>query len=298
MALTIPCDTDEALDLESYLAYVNEHVDVRDPDSLADSASKLRQLSNNTGLIVEKINQELSDWTSFQADNTYTSQTVMLGMANYCYVRANMWMPPAKLPEDREWQDKLFFYRVPHDHNFSFLTVGHFGSGYETTIWEYDRENVKGEVGEQVPLRLSERTSLPKGKVMMYRACRDVHSQEHPKECSISINLIASPPEVMQIDQYMFDTDSCRITANVQKAISGHVFLCSVAEHIGNSATMNILEEVSQRHFSGKVRLAATKALAGLEQESARDDVWRTVLSDRNETARQAAIRALSGETT
>ena len=296
MAITIPCETDEVLDLDDYIAYVQDHVDIRDEDSLADSAPKLRQLANNRDLIVDRINRELDDWTTFQIDNNYTSQTVLLGGGRDFYVRANMWLPLAERPHDRDWQDKLFFYRVPHDHNFSFLTVGHFGSGYETTVWEYDRDRVKGEPGEHVALRLLERTALDRGKVMLYRACRDVHSQEHPRDCSISINLIASPPEVLRIDQYIFDTDRETITANVQKAVSGHVFLCTLARHVGNGATARILDKIVHTHFAPKVRLAAATALAELEPEAARAEVWRSLLADKHESVRRAAVQALGGE--
>ncbi|HKD78304.1 MAG TPA: hypothetical protein VKH81_01355 [Candidatus Angelobacter sp.] len=296
MALTIACETDEILDLDEYIAYVQDKVDIRDEDSIADSASKLRQLANNRDLIVDRMNRELDDWTSFQTDNFYTSQTMMLGRGKEFYVRANMWLPPAKLSQDQEWQDRLFYYRVPHDHNFSFLTVGHFGSGYETTIWEYDRAGVKGEAGEPVALRLLERTALTKGKVMLYRACRDIHSQEHPQECSISINLIASPPEIIKTDQYMFDTDSGKISANVQKQAAAHVFLCSLAQHMGNGATAGVLEKVSQTHYLPKVRLAAATALASLEPEGTRSHVWRSVLPDKDETVHQAAVKALDGD--
>ena len=295
MALTIPCETEQVLDLESYIAYVEDKVDVRDEDSIADSAPQLRQLANHRGLIVERMNRELDDWTSFQVENFYTSQTLMLGRGKEFYIRANMWLPPAKLPEDQDWQDRLFFYRVPHDHNFSFLTVGHFGSGYETTIWEYDRAGVKGEPGEKVGLRLLERTALTQGKVMLYRACRDIHSQEHPRECSISVNLIASPPEIIKTDQYMFDTNSGTISANVQKQAAAHVFLCALAQHMGNQATAGILEKISQRHYVPKVRLAAVTALASLEPENARGDVWRSVLSDKDATVREPAVEVLEG---
>lgn len=295
MALTIACETDQVLDLAEYIDYVEQKVDVRDEDSLADSAAKLRQLSNNRDLIVQRINRELEDWTTYQVDNSYTSQTLILGGGKDFYVRANLWLPLAKLPQDREWQDNLFFYRVPHDHNFSFLTVGHFGSGYETTIWEYSRKGIKGEAGEHVPLTLLERTWLPQGKVMLYRSCRDIHSQEHPVECSISINLIASPPEIVKTDQFMFDTDAGQIKSAVQKAVSGHVFLCSLAQHVGNGATAGILDKVSKKHFAPRVRLAAARALAGLEPAPARNEVWRSMLPDSDESVRRGAVEALEG---
>jgi hypothetical protein len=298
MALTIACETNEILDLEEFMSYVEEKVNIRDEDSLADSAVKLRQLANNRNFVIDRINLELDDWTSFQADNLYTSQTVMLAQRREFYVRANMWLPPAKLPADQEWQDQLFYYQVPHDHNFSFLTVGYLGSGYETTIWEYDRKGVKGEPGEEVPLTLLEHTSLSQGKVMLYRACRDIHSQEHPRECSISVNLIASPPEILRKDQYMFNTDAGKISANVQKAASGHVFLCSLAQHIGNGRTANALERISQTHSVSKVRLAAATALAALEPDAAKNEVWQSVLSDKDDSVRHTAVKALDGKST
>ena len=293
MALTIPCDTDDAIGLDDYIAYIRDHVDIRDEASLAESAPKLRQLANNRALIVDRINRELDDWTTFQSDNNYTSQTVMLGGAADFYIRANMWLPPAAVAQDQEWQDKLFFYRVPHDHNFSFLTVGYLGSGYDTTIWEYDRETVSGEPGERVALRLLEKTTLETGKVMLYRACRDIHSQEHPRDVSISLNLIASPPEVIHTNQYLFDTEAGTITANVQKSISGHVFLCTLAQHVGNGATASLLDRIAQTHFAPKVRIAAARALAALEPAAAVGEVWKTVVDDVDPSVRGAAIAAL-----
>jgi hypothetical protein len=293
MALTIACESDAVLDLDEYIDWVGEHVDVRDEDSIAASADKLRQLGNNQELIVARINRELEDWSSFQADNTYTSQTVLLGGGTGFYVRANLWMPPAALPEDQEWLDRLFVYRVPHDHNFSFLTVGYFGSGYETTIWEYERTGLVGEAGENVALNFLERTRLQKGKVMMYRACRDVHSQEHPDECSISLNLIACPPEVLEVNQFMFDTDNSQIAASVEKPVAGHIFLCTLARHVGNGATASILDKLAHTHFSAKARLAALRSLAELEPEAARPDVWRSGLEDASELVRRAAREAL-----
>ena len=44
-----------------------------------------------------------------------------------------------------------FFYHVPHDHNFSFLTVGYLGPGYWSEYYEYDYE--RG--GRRCPARRS-----------------------------------------------------------------------------------------------------------------------------------------------
>jgi hypothetical protein len=94
----------------------------------------------------------------------------------------------------------------------------------------------------------------------------------------------------------LFDTDRETITANVQKAVSGHVFLCTLAQHVGNGATASILDKIAHTHFAPKVRLAAAGALAALEPAAARPDVWSAVASDTDESVRRAANRAVAGE--
>ena len=47
-----------------------------------------------------------------------------------------------------------FFYHVPHDHNFSFLTVGYLGPGYWSEYYEYDYGEVVGMPGEKVDLQV------------------------------------------------------------------------------------------------------------------------------------------------
>ena len=93
----------------------------------------------------------------------------------------------------------------------------------------------------------------------------------------------------------MFDTERMEIAASVQKAVSGHVFLCTLAQHIGNGATASILEKIVHTHFASKVGLAAATALAGLEPAAAHADVWRSMLSDKDELIRRAAADALAG---
>ncbi len=59
------------------------------------------------------------------------------------FIRANFW------PSPRDSVFKLsgtspFFYGLPHDHNFSFLTVGYLGPGYWSEYYEYDYAAVTG----------------------------------------------------------------------------------------------------------------------------------------------------------
>ena len=69
------------------------------------------------------------------------------------FIRANFW------PSERDSVFKAsgtspFFYHVPHDHNFSFLTVGYLGPGYWSEYYEYDYDKVVGLPGEKVDLQI------------------------------------------------------------------------------------------------------------------------------------------------
>lgn len=164
MALTIESETSDSIELDEYLDYVAENVDPTDVEQVIESAEKLKSLSNNRKFLVEKFNKELCDWESFQSDNAYSSQTLALGQGKKFFVRANMWAPPANSGEIGDWESKLFAYSKPHDHNFSFLTVGYIGSGYGTAIYEYNPQDVRGKVGEKVNLTFFRKNYFATGK--------------------------------------------------------------------------------------------------------------------------------------
>ncbi|WP_414517058.1 HEAT repeat domain-containing protein [Nostoc sp. PCC 9305] len=292
MAITIDINTDKSINLEEYIEYISSTVDLKDLDSIIESAEHLKALANNRHFLIKRFNRELLEWNNFQTTNSYSSQTLMLGNGKGFFVRANMWMPPSKVPEDREWQNKVFSYLFPHDHNFSFLTVGYLGSGYGTTIYEYDSEKIIGVPGEKVNLRFLEHTFLPEGKIMLYRASRDVHSQEHPQEFSISLNLMIVSPEININNQYSFDLNAGTITDYVKNPGTGRVMLCHLARYIGDSTTVNTLESLAMRHSSPRLRATAYDSLAVLEKNSALE-IWQQALQDKHFYVQHVAQTAL-----
>lgn len=292
MALTLKVDTDKILDLEGYRAIIDTQVDFNDIDCIMASAIHLKALANNRNFLIERLNSELENPASFQSDNSYTAPTLLLGGGKNYLVRANVWEPPSRIPESREAEDKLFLYRVPHDHNFSFLTVGYCGPGYETSIYEYEPDRVMGYPGEQVDLHFLEHTSLPEGKVMFYRASKDVHSQEHAKEFSISLNLLVNLPETSLINQYLFNLEERAISSYVQSAGSGRVMLCRLAKYFGDEHTTTLLEAIALRHSSERVRSAAYESIAAREPHLAQE-IWRRALNDAHPGVRRAAVQAM-----
>lgn len=261
MAITIDIQTEKVMELEEYKEYIKANVDIHDMDSIIESAPALKALGNNRRFMVDKLNEELEKWRNFQPANRYTAQTMLFGGGSNFLVRANVWEPPSHIPEREEIEKKLFLYRVPHDHNFTFMTIGYLGSGYETTIFEYERDSVVGMPGEEVGLRFLEKTSLPQGKIMLYRACKDVHSQEHSKEFSISLNLLIQHETMHSTNQYFFDLDHRTIESFVPTGGTSRVMLCSLAKHVGNGRTVELLSSLLKSHMNDRVRAGALDSL-------------------------------------
>jgi len=292
MALTIETTTDDKIDLREFQEYLLANFDAADPESAIAAAEPLRALANNERFLTDHLNSELLKEDAFQVGNDYTAQTFVLASHHNWFVRANIWTPPSNIPELVKAEKELFPYLVPHDHNFSFLTVGYWGSGYWTRLYEYDHTAVTGEVGEKVDLHYVGRTSLPRGKVMYYRASKDVHSQEHPEEFSVSLNLMIARPEEFARDQYFFDLESETISNVSGKQNTGGVLICEVAGVIGDSTTAAALDALSVTHRSSRVRAACYSSLAKLEPSSV-EQVWARALSDPHAFVRKTAVQTL-----
>ena len=133
MAITIDINSDKQISLEEYTEYVLKNIDPKDEESICDSAFMLKALSNNKSFLTDKLNNELGNWENFQNLNLYSSQTFTFWSSADFLVRANIWVPPVEKSETQTWTNDMFYYLVPHDHNFSFLTIG---------FWEIGRAHV------------------------------------------------------------------------------------------------------------------------------------------------------------
>lgn len=290
MAVTIDIASADAISLDEYTDYVEHNVDLKDLDSICASAFMFKRLLNNKRLLTDVLNAELLNWRKFQKANAYSGQTFLLVNRSDFLVRANIWVPPS-FPGASDDKDNIFSYRVPHDHNFTFMTGGYFGSGYETTIYEYDGAKVAGIPGEPVQMNFLEHTSLPQGKIMVYRASQDIHNQEHPAEFSVSLNLLVAPPNPPY--QYLFDLESRKITNYIHYGAACREAFCDMACHFNDAETVSLLEEISSRHSDPHLRAASLVTLATLQPDSA-VGMFRAALRDKDDTVRQTALRKLS----
>ena len=240
--------------------------DPRDEDSLAALGSLLARLGRNRTFLAELVIAELEDRCSGQAaGNAYGAQVFMLRPPNGRYVlRANFW--PAR--EDavvRASGTAPFFYDLPHDHNFSFLTVGYQGSGYWSDYYEYDVDAIVGVPGEDAGLRFVERSRLQEGRVLLYRARRDVHVQLPPDSLSVSLNILAFDRAQPWRDQFRFDVATGTIAEGLTTAPSEA--LVALAVHHCGEVGRGLAADLARRHPAARMRLTALRALASCEAD-------------------------------
>ncbi len=249
--------------------------DPGDEDSLHHAALWLRRLGNNRAflgdLLIEQLAQRHRDDLGGSA---YSPQVVVLSQPyRDFYLRANIW-PSADEHMVRASGTSAFAIGLPHDHNFNFLTLGYFGPGYWSDYYLYNYEEVVGWTGEPVPsLRFVERSRLEQGKLMLYRAHLDVHTQLPADSLSVSLNVMHSHGAQGWLDQYRFDTEHGTV-AGLLGPPPSEAFL-RVAVGLGGAEAIDLAERFAQHHPSDRMRLAAWDALAGLEaDQAARDALW------------------------
>ncbi len=271
--------------------------DPHDEGSTQEAAAALERLANNRNflgdLMLEQLRERHRD--TFE-DSSYGPQAIVLSpLVGGCFLRANIW-PSEDESCFRSSGAQSFVYGIPHDHNFDFLTVGYFGPGYRSDYFEIDYESIAGFVGEQVPLRFVERSALEVGKLMHYRAHRDVHSQLPPVSTSVSLNVMRVDAGQDWFDQYGFDLDRSTVTGILNRSASETFLRCAVA--LGDPDAVDLAEQFGRNHPSSRMRLACFEARSGLLDSAAeRDDLWRAaelagdVMLANEARARRAALQ-------
>jgi hypothetical protein len=266
MPRIIPCANEDVFSLGDLVEALNaESFDPADEESFAVAGYLLKGLANNRGFLAELAIAELKDRCNRQSlENRYSSQVIMLHRASDKYfIRANFW------PSQRDSVVKAsgvspFFYHRPHDHNFSFLTVGYLGPGYWSEYYEYDYGQVVGIPGEKVDLRFVEKARLDQGKVMLYRAHVDVHNQLPADEMSVSINIMEASNRLPFLSQYEFDPKRCEIVGILTRSAS-EALLALAATHGGDGR--DLVESFAARHPCDRIRFAALRELAAAEAD-------------------------------
>lgn len=255
--------------------------DPDDEESFAAAGPWLARLGANRDFLADLAIAELKNRFRLQSErNAYGAQVMMVHAPGRKYfIRANFW-PASHETVMRASGAAPFFYGVAHDHNFSFLTVGYKGPGYWSDYYEYDYDAAAGVPGEAVALRFIERSRLAEGKLMLYRAHRDVHRQLPADSLSVSLNIMAASPRTPWLDQYRFDVDHGRIDGILSHSASEA--LLTLAAHFGGPDAFDVAHDFARGHPSGRMRVAALRAVASAAEGL---DAKRSILLD---GARQA----------
>jgi hypothetical protein len=259
------------------------------PGAWDEAAPVLAALSADRGFLGRRAVAILAGRGGGEGAFRYGPQVVMLHVGTGWFLRANLW-PTADDPLLRASGRRAFFYDVPHDHNFDFLTIGHHGPGYESDYWTYSPDEVIGLPGEPVALRFAGRRRLTPGRTMLYRARRDIHDQKPPARFSISLNIVAATGRHAWCDQYRFDPARGRILGTLNTpALAG---LVALAAHVGGGDGRDLVEHVARCHPVDRIRFGAIRALAGaaateaeritiLEEAAGRGDRYVSILATR-----------------
>lgn len=246
--------------------------DFKNPEDLAAAAQCLASLDANRGFLADLMVEELkTQHKAVVGENGYGPQAIMLSGARPGYfLRANIWPSPND-SAFRSSGPESFVYGLPHDHNFDFLTTGHFGPGYGSDYYEYDYDAVTGVPGEPAGLRFAERSLLSPGRMLHYRAHRDIHVQLPPEAMSVSLNIVAADPARSWCDQYRFDIETGTI-ANIVNSGASEAFLrCGIA--MGHAEMTDLARHFAAHHPSERLRLAVYDARSRAETDP--DGVWR-----------------------
>ncbi|MCB2078398.1 MAG: transposase [Novosphingobium sp.] len=294
MPRVIDCRDDTAACLaECVDALAVQGFDPRDEESLLHAAQQLRRLGNDRTFLGDMLVKELgARHREEDSANSYGPQVIMLappGGGDF-FMRANIW-PSEDEHMMRASGGASFVYGLPHDHNFDFLTLGYFGPGYWSDYYEFDYEAVAGWRGEPVALRFVERSRLDQGKIMHYRAHRDVHAQIPADALSVSINILHTSGAQGWLDQYSFDLEGSRIGKILSNGAS-EAFV-RIAVGLGCPEAVDLAERFGRTHPSDRMRLACWSALSSVAGDAAaRDGLWREAeLSGSRLVAAEARLR-------
>lgn len=278
-------------DLEEVVARLDESgVDLSDEASLARAADLLAGLQRNRSFLADRIIAELkASYADQLAANRYSAQVFLLHRSpRGHFLRANLW-PPATDAVYAASGPAAFAYGLPHDHNFHFLTIGYWGPGYVSDYYDYDDEAVDGRLGEPLNLRFVERSELSEGRMMLYRAHRDIHSQLPPTSLSVSLNIMDEGEHIPWRDQYIVDLQHGTIAKRPTLTPSEMLLRCAV--HLTDNGK-DIAEQFVRAHPVPRVRANAIAALAAVAGD--RQAILEQGLADRDARVRDDCRRWLA----
>lgn len=260
-------------------------VDPRDEEGFASLGPLLARLGRNASFLADLAIAELERDFAGQTGNGYGPQVLMLRPPTGRFaLRANFW-PARDDAVVRAGGTDAFFYDLAHDHNFSFLTYGYLGPGYWSDYYRFD--GAPRLPGDAAGLVFEERARLEPGRLMLYRAHRDVHVQLPPDAFSVSLNVLAQAPEQAWRSQYRFDVARDRVAQELTVARSEALLTIAAATGDG----IDLACTLARRHPAGRMRRTALASLS----VAAHPRVFEAAAADPDPLVARAARARLAG---
>lgn len=216
MAIVIQCEGSDEVSFEAFLDYVDAHVDTADRDSFLAASDILVRLSRNKRFLALFLENALRAAINAHGANDRPSRIFVLANTERYVIRALIWEPVSHGADGSQ-----FFYHIPHDHDFDFLTVCCSASGLSSEVYQYDNDRIRGEKGEAVEIRHQGRITLRPGVAVFFEGGKDIHSQLPPEEVCVTINIMG--PKRVERSPFWFDVASGNIvdwvdhSENIQK---------------------------------------------------------------------------------
>ncbi|MCH2071020.1 hypothetical protein [Acinetobacter pittii] len=285
----------DKISLDEFVDYIKKNIDLDDLNSINSAAPMLIKLSNDKDLLPKAVCDELRYSNKpFQESNPYQASGYVLYKDEDFVIRAVCWISDKERKFVNVDVDRgLLIYSIAHDHDFSFLTVGHYGSGYYTETYEYDYDSVIGETGESIEMKKISFNQLKLGQTYLFRAGKEIHQQRSPDDFSISLNLIVRKRGQQRFnDQYAFDLKNKKIIRPLEndtfkRAQTVHL----IADLLGSKCSESFWK-LKDSHSCRRTRIEIMKELTKFNP-ALRNEIWENAKLSSDPILSNAAYEAL-----
>lgn len=287
MSLVKEIHTDESIELSEMIEYMDGLGKLPLSKDLDGVMLQLRKLCNNKSFVADTICEQLGDLGEFEKANPYSSQVFLIHACKDYAIRVVIWEPPTG-----RVGEEVFFYEDLHDHNFDLLTIGYHGSGYETLLYNYNHDDVCGAPGEAVSFWGKKKVRLAENRLLLMETSSDVHAQYPPEELSMSLNILQTDGEDLNV-QYEFDFPNRWTGKATVKNRTTYFDVESISECLSTlncQETPAILRETIRDESNPKNRMALFNALEHFDGMEA----WKLAVNDTDARIARKAARMLA----
>jgi hypothetical protein len=256
-------ETEEAIGLEEFFAYITDNIDTRDTNSLLSLGERFTMLGNNRSFLSDYFADYIKKHIDGNSLSVPFAQSIELVRCKDFFIRANFWLPEEEMTDE---ELHLFAYHQAHDHNFDLLSLAYCGDGYTSDGYTYNYQKVAGYIGEVVELDPQGAHKHAYGDVLLYECNKDIHFQRPPSEPSITLNVIPLVNQNSLLDQYFFQIDHINSKTGILQKYGDNIMekrknLFNITKHIANEEIAQIFIDIAKSHPCNRTRYEALIAL-------------------------------------